>query len=145
MENLLPALPDALAPGKRKPLHSVATGFGPATKLHLVHALAGHDAGTALDVIGQCLCRDANGEAWRLLAYVAPSASEFTSYADRQAARFPEAGQMECWFGSVYLFFTEIDITDHAESLLLELGTVEAEATITPHFYQPATGLRRAA
>jgi hypothetical protein len=101
----------------------------------------------ALDVVGQCLCRDANGEAWRLLAYVAPSDGEFTSYADRQAARFPEAGQMERWFGSIYLFFTEIDITDHADELALErcVPTVAAPSVPALPFHQPATGLRKAA
>ena len=137
---LVPPLPSALPPAA---VLSLADGFRAGDLLHLRAALAHRPAGTVWPVLGQCLCRDAQGGAWRLLAYVPASPQQCTTYSGRTARRFPEAGQAEQWFGAVALLFTEIDVTDHAEALALERV---AEAKIVAMYpTAQAARLRRAA
>ena len=117
---LLPFLKGALNP---KLPYSVEDGFQEGDLLHLLGEVAGRPAGTVWPVLGQCRCCDPAGHCWRLLAYVPASASDCTTYFGRTASRFPEAGQLERWFAGVQMRFTEIDITDWAESLALERQT----------------------
>ncbi|NML67641.1 hypothetical protein HHL22_20765 [Hymenobacter sp. RP-2-7] len=141
-ETLLPPLRGALNP---KESHNLQDGFKEADLLHLLQPLAGRPAGTVLPVLGQLACFDARGQLWRLLAYVPASPSECTTYAGRQARRFPEAGQVERWFAGIPLgYFTEIDLTDSAECLALERQT---EAIVVPMYpaNQQAQHLRKAA
>lgn len=136
-KSLIPLLQAAFA-AKRAPGLSVAAGFAADDSLHLKAAVAGHTAGTVLPVLGYCLFADATGEAYSLLAYVKPSATSCTAYAQREAARFAAPQQTERWLGSIHLFFAQVDITDHAEELLLERGTETLVLTA-------ATPLRQAA
>lgn len=138
--SLIPPLRSALAP---KEFFTLST-FLDGDLIHLLAEVARRPAGTVLPVLGQNACYDAKGNLWRLLAYVPASPEECTTYAGRQAARFPEAGQLERWFGGVHLVFTEIDITDSAEGLALERRT---EALVIPMYPagQQATALHKAA
>lgn len=141
MEKLpVPPLRSALAP---KESYAVDT-FLDGDMLHLLDELVHRPAGTVLPVLGQCQYFDAQRQLWRLLAYVPASTEECTTYAGRQASRFPEAGQLERWFGGVHMVFTEIDITDSAEALALERRT---EALVIPMYpaRQQAARLRKAA
>lgn len=141
MDNsLIPPLRSALAP---KESYAVATFLG-GDLIHLLSSVAYWPAGTVLPVLGQCQYFDAQKQLWRLLAYVPASADECTTYAGRQARRFPEAGQLEQWFGGVHMVFTEIDITDSAECLALERRT---EAVVIPMYpaNRQASPLRKAA
>jgi hypothetical protein len=132
----IPPLRSALAPKEFFTLDSFRDG----DLIHLLAEVARRPAGTVLPVLGQNACYDAQGNLWRLLAYVPASPEECTTYAGRQASRFPEAGQLERWFGGVHMRFTEIDITDSAESLALERCT---EAVVIPMY--PANQLGRPA
>ncbi|MGI4871361.1 MAG: hypothetical protein ACRYFX_09300 [Janthinobacterium lividum] len=138
---LLPFLKGALTP---KVPYSVEDGFRTGDLLHLLAEVAGRPAGTVLPVLGQCRCPDAHGRAWRLLAYVPASPTDCTTYAGRQASRFPEAGQVERWFAGVQMRFTEIDITDWADSLALERQTEAIVIQMYPTHRQ-AERLRNAA
>ena len=119
MDNcLLPFLKGALNP---KEPYNLSDGFRESDLLHVLGAGLPWPAGTVLPVLGQCLCRDAQGCAWRLLAYVPAAPQDCTTYAGRQARRFPEQGQTERWFGGIPLgYFTELDLTDYADELALE-------------------------
>ena len=142
MENtLVPSLRSALEP---KQFYDLADGFKDGDLLHLLDELVRRPAGTVLPVLGQNACYDAAGKLWRLLAYVPASPLECTTYAGRQARRFPEAGQTERWFGGVHMLFTEIDITDSAECLAVERCT---EAVVIPMYPagHAAGALRKAA
>jgi hypothetical protein len=114
---LLPALPSTLK--GEKPI-SLTEGFQPGDLLHLLAELVGRPTGTVLPVLGYCLCRDAQGQPYALRAYVPLSPAFATTYAGREAARFPEPGQVERWLGGVQMYFTELDLTDHAHELKLE-------------------------
>lgn len=140
-KTLLPPLRSALEP---KLTYDMATGFCEGDLLHLLSAVARRPAGTVLPVLGQCLCLDASGLAWRLLAYVPASPQDCTTYAGRTASRFPEAGQQERWFAGVHLVFTEIDITDSAEALAVERHQQAIVVQMYPSHRQ-ARSLRKAA
>lgn len=134
---LLPALPSAV-PGE-KPI-ALADGFEPGDLLHLQAELVGRPAGTVLPVLGYCLCLDGQGQPYALRAYLPLSPAFATTYGGREAVRFPEPGQQERWFNGVQMFFTELDITDHAHELLLER---RREALVVQMY--PERQLRRAA
>lgn len=114
---LLPLLASALK--GEKPI-LLTEGLLPGDLLHLKAEVAGRPKGTVLPVLGYCLCLDAQGQPYALRAYVPLCPAQATTYAGREAARFPEPGQQERWLGSVQLFFTELDLTDHAHELALE-------------------------
>lgn len=114
---LLPALPSAVR--GEKPI-AVTDGFKLGDLLHLLSMLMGWPKGTVLPILGYCLCVDGQGQPYALRAYVPLSPQQGTTYAGREAARFPEPGQQERWFEGVHMRFTELDITDHAHELLLE-------------------------
>jgi hypothetical protein len=141
MDNLLPDLRSALSP---KVSYSLLEGFQAGDLLHLLNEAVCRPAGTVLPLLGQCLCRDAQGRAWRLLAYVPASPLDCTTYMGRQANRFREEGQTETWFGGVHMLFSEIDITDYAESLALERHTEAVVIQMYPANRQ-ASHLRKAA
>lgn len=137
---LLPFLKGALNP---KEPYNLNDGFRSSDLLHVLAPGLPWPAGTVLPVLGQCLCRDAQGHAWRLLAYVPACPQECTTYPGRQAARFREEGQVECWFAGIPMgYFTELDITDYADALALERLR---EAVIIPMYPNPARALRQAA
>ncbi|MVN78943.1 hypothetical protein GO988_21650 [Hymenobacter sp. HMF4947] len=114
---LLPPLASALK--GEKPL-SLTDGFREGDLLHLKAEVAGRPKGTVLPVLGYCLCFDAQGQPYALRAYVPICPAYATTYAGREAARFPEPGQRERWLGGVQMRFTEIDLTDHAHELAVE-------------------------
>ena len=114
---LLPPLASVLK--GEKPI-ALTEGFQPGDLLHLLADVVGRPAGTVLPVLGYCLCVDAQGQPYALRAYVPLSPAFATTYAGREAARFPEPGQQERWLGGVQLYFTELDLTDHAHELRLE-------------------------
>ncbi|TPG66096.1 hypothetical protein [Hymenobacter nivis] len=137
---LLPSLRSALMP---KEALSLADGFQAGDLLHLAAAVAHRPTGTVLPVLGQCRCLDAQGRAWRLLAYVPASPQECTTYSGRTARRFPEEGQQEQWFGTLpAMLFTEIDVTDYAEALRLERCV---EAKVIAMYPKTGPALRQAA
>jgi hypothetical protein len=115
---LLPALPSAVR--GEKPIALFDGGFLPGDLVHVKADLSGWPANTVLPVLGQNACYDAQGHIWRLVAYLPLSRAFATTYAGRDAARFPEPGQRESWFSGVQMYFTELDITDHAHELALE-------------------------
>jgi hypothetical protein len=114
---LLPPLASALK--GEKPL-SLVEGFREGDLLHLKAEVAGRPKGTVLPVLGYCLCIDAQGQPYALRAYVPLCPAFATTYAGREAARFPEPNQRERWLGGVQMRFTEVDLTDHAHELALE-------------------------
>jgi len=153
---LIPALHSAL-PGQRNTLHDVSSGFQPQHPVLLTLApIAGHAANLTLNVLGQCLSRETpDSPAYALVAYVAPSATERVAYTNRSAARFEVGQHTERWFAGVQLYFTEIDITDYADSLRLEylapvvpepaLTTEAPVRTLHPTAQPTSEGLRKAA
>ncbi|GAA4501341.1 hypothetical protein GCM10023172_23020 [Hymenobacter ginsengisoli] len=150
---LIPALHSAL-PGQYNILHDVSNGFQPQHPvLHTLIPIAGHPANLALNILGQCLSRETpDSPAYALVAYVAPSATERVAYTNRSAARFEVGQHIERWFAGVQLYFTEIDITDYADSLRLEyLAPIVSEAApATERLVRPlhsitSEGLRKAA
>lgn len=114
---LLPPLPSALK--GEKPI-CLTDGFREGDLLHLKAEVAGRPKGTVLPVLGYCLCLDAQGQVHALRAYVPLCPGYATTYAGREAARFPEPNQRERWLGSIQLYFSELDLTDHAHELALE-------------------------
>ncbi|RZK44855.1 MAG: hypothetical protein EOO61_02290, partial [Hymenobacter sp.] len=114
---LLPPLRSALK--GEKPI-LLTDGLLEGDLLHLKAPVAGRPTGTVLPVLGYCLCVDAQGQPYALRAYVPLCPEYATTYAGREAARFPEPGQRERWLGSIQLYFSEIDLTDHAHELALE-------------------------
>jgi hypothetical protein len=140
-KNLIPNLRSALEP---KASFSLDEGFNPDDLIHLLDEVARRPAGTVLPVLGQLRCCDASGRPWRLVAYVPASPLDCTTYAGRQASRFPEAHQEERWFAGVQMRFTEIDITDYAEGLALERTTEAIVIQMYPATHQAAR-LRKAA
>ena len=135
---LLPPLASALK--GEKPI-SLLDGFQPGDLLHLLAEVVGRPAGTVLPVLGYCLCVDAQGQPYALRAYVPLSPAFATTYAGREAARFPEPGQQERWLGGVQMYFTEVDMTDHAHELRLERRREALVIAMYPERQQ----LRRAA
>jgi hypothetical protein len=114
---LLPLLASALK--GEKPI-LLTEGLLPGDLLHLKATVAGRPKGTVLPVLGYCLYFDAQGQPYALRAYVPLCPEGATTYAGREAARFPEPGQQERWLGGVQMYFTELDLTDHAHELALE-------------------------
>lgn len=139
--SLIPPLRSALAP---KECFTLST-FRDGDLLHLLAEVARRPAGTVLPVLGQLCCFDEHGQLWRLVAYVPASPLECTTYAGRQARRFPEPGQLERWFGGVHLLFTEIDLTDSAEGLALERWSEAPVIPMYPANQQAPRALRKAA
>lgn len=138
---LLPFVRSALSP---KDLFSLVHGLQAGDLFHLLQGVACRPAGTVLPVLGQNRCLDRQGRTWRLVAYVPASPLDCTTYAGRQAARFPEEGQQETWFEGVHLRFTEIDLTDYAEAIALERQTEAIVIQMYPANRQ-ASSLRKAA
>jgi hypothetical protein len=135
--SLLPCLPGALR-GQRRTLFSLDTGFELGDQLHLKADIAGHLKGSVVPVLGQCLSRETPlGPPYALVAYVPASATVCVTYAERPAAHFEVGQHVERWFNGVQLYFAEIDVTDHAESLALERSMIAT--TIT----EPAKTLAR--
>jgi hypothetical protein len=116
-KSLLPPLASALKGEKPIPL---TEGLLEGDLLHLKAPVAGRPKGTVLPVLGYCLCIDAQGQPYALRAYVPLCPEYATTYAGREAARFPEPNQRERWLGGIQLYFSEIDLTDHAHELALE-------------------------
>jgi hypothetical protein len=116
-KSLLPPLPSALKGEKPIPL---TEGLLEGDMLHFKAPVAGRPKGTVLPVLGYCLCVDAQGQPYALRAYVPLCPEYATTYAGREAARFPEPNQRERWLGGIQLYFSEIDLTDHAHELALE-------------------------
>ena len=116
-KSLLPLLASAL---KGEKPFSLTNGFREGDLLHLTADLIGCFKGTVLPVLGYCLCFDAQGQPYSLRAYVPVCPVGATTYAHREAVRFPEFGQCERWLGGVQMRFTELDLTDHAHELALE-------------------------
>lgn len=135
---LLPPLTSAVKGEKPIPL---TEGFQPGDLLHLLAEVVGRPAGTVLPVLGYCLCFDGQGQAYALRAYVPLSPAFATTYAGREAARFPEPGQQERWLGGVQMYFTELDLTDHAHELRLE----RRREALVIQMYPERQQLRRAA
>jgi len=115
--SLLPLLLSALKGEKPIPL---LDGLREGDLLHLLSHLLGWPKGTVLPVLGYCLCFDAQGQPYALRVYLPLSSVQGTTYAGREAARFPEPRQQERWFGGIQMRFTELDLTDHAHELALE-------------------------
>lgn len=136
---LLPLLLSALK--GEKPI-SLLDGLREGDLLHLLSALLGWPKGTVLPILGYCLCVDAQGQPYALRAYLPLSTVQGTTYAGREAARFPEPGQQERWFGGVQMRFTELDLTDHADELRLER---RREALVVQMYPARQQELRRAA
>lgn len=134
---LLPPLASAL---KGEPPIPLTEGLREGDLLHLLAEVAGRPQGTVLPVLGYCLCVDAQGQPHALRAYVPVCPAFATTYAGREAARFPEPGQQERWLGGVQMRFSEIDLTDHAHELALER---RREGLVIAMY--PARQLRRAA
>lgn len=116
-KSLLPPLRSFL---KGEPPIPLTEGLREGDLLHLLAPVAGRPKGTVLPVLGYCLCVDAQGQPYALRAYVPICPAYATTYAGREAARFPEPGQQERWLGGVQMRFSEIDLTDHAHELRLE-------------------------
>jgi hypothetical protein len=128
---LIPALRSAL-PGQRTLTFDLSAGFEPTDKLHILHeTIAGHLAGSVVPVLGQRLSRETpTSPPYALVAYVPVSPTVCIAYAERSAAHFEVDQHIERWFGGVQLYFAEIDITDHAESLALERTAMVATASV---------------
>ena len=122
---LLPALPSAL-PDQRNLTFDLSAGFEPVDRLHILNeTIAGHLAGSVVPVLGHCLSRETpTSPPYALVAYVPVSPTVCIAYAERSAAHFEADQHIERWFAGVQLYFAEIDITDHAESLALERPVV---------------------
>jgi hypothetical protein len=137
-KSLLPALASALK--GEKPI-LLTEGLLEGDLLHCKAPVAGRPKGTVLPVLGYCLCVDAQGQPYALRAYVPLCPEYATTYAGREAARFPEPNQRERWLGSIQLYFSEIDLTDHAHELALERRREGLVIAMYPERHQ----LRRAA
>jgi hypothetical protein len=111
---LLPRLPCAR---RAKDRYGIADGLHPTDRLHVTAPCEGYDAGTILPVLGYNLYLDAQGDTYAVHAYV-PGYG--TTAAGRQALRFPSPMQQEVLFQELPAFLTELDLTDHADSLALE-------------------------
>lgn len=116
-KSLLPPLRSFV---KGEPPIPLTEGLREGDLLHLLAPVAGRPKGTVLPVLGYCLCVDAQGQPYALRAYVPICPEYATTYAGREAARFPEPGQQERWLGGVQMRFSEIDLTDHAHEIRLE-------------------------
>jgi hypothetical protein len=90
--SLLPSVASALK--GEKPI-TLAEGLQEGDLLHLKAPLLGRPKGTVLPVLGYCLCFDAQGQPYALRAYVPLCPAQGTTYAGREASRFPEPGQRE--------------------------------------------------
>lgn len=133
-----PSLIPLLAlPGHQKPSLLVAAGFTATALLHLMGPVGDFPAGTVLPVPGYCIDEEVDGSPYCVRAY-----GRGTTFAGWPARRFRTALQCELWFGGMRpLFFTEVDVTDHAEALRLE-RVVEA---VIPMYDYCGTGTMRKA
>ena len=122
-------IPLLASPGKKKPDLAVSAGFTETDLLHLTGPVLDFPKGTVLPVLGYCIDEEVDGTPYCVRAYVP---GRGTTFAGRQASRFRTALQREVWFGGIRpLFFTEIDVTDHAEALRLERVV---EAVVIPMY-----------
>jgi hypothetical protein len=135
-----PALIPLLAsPGHKKPSLSVAAGFTENDLLHLAAPVLDFPTGMVLPVL---IDEEVDGTPYCVRAYVP---GRGTTFAGRQASRFRTALQREVWFGGIRpLFFTELDVTDHAEALRLE-RVVEAVVIPMYDYRGMDTPMRKAA
>ena len=132
----LPLIPPLGTPKNKRAGQPVADGFRDGDLLHLTASVHDYPKGTVLPILGFCLDTEVDGTPYCLRAYVP---GRGTTYAGRQASRFRTALQQEQWFGGIRpLYFTEIDITDHAEALRLERVT---EAVVIPMYDYSALDL----
>ena len=138
-KSLLPPLPSALKGEKPIPL---TEGLLEGDLLHFKAPIAGRPQGTVLPVLGYCLCLDAQGQPYALRAYVPLCPEYATTYAGREAVRFPEPNQRERWLGGIQLYFSELDLTDHAHELALER---RREGLVIAMYPERERELRRAA
>jgi hypothetical protein len=98
---------------------SLTDGFREGDLLHLKAQVAGRPKGTVLPVLGYCL-RRCPGPAPRLTGLRA-ALPRVRHHLRRPRSRpLPGAKQRERWLGSIQLYFSEIDLTDHAHELVLE-------------------------
>jgi hypothetical protein len=132
-------IPLLRGPKKRRPELSVAQGFTDGDLLHLTGPVLGYEAGTVLPVLAFCIDEELDGTPYCVRAYVP---GKGTTYAGCQAARFRTALQKEQWFGGIRpLYFTEVDVTDHADMLRLERVS---EAIIIPMYDYASLGVATA-
>ncbi|MBH8558971.1 hypothetical protein [Hymenobacter negativus] len=134
-------IPELGSPQNKRTRLSVAAGFTETDLLHLTAPVLDFPKGTVLPVLGYCIDEEVDGTPYCVRAYVP---GRGTTFAGRQASRFRTALQREVWFGGIRpLFFTEIDVTDHAEALRLERVV---EAVVIPMYdYRGFDTLRKAA
>lgn len=128
------------SPGHKTPSLSVATGFTETDRLHLTDPALEFSKGTVLPVPGYCINEEMDGTPFCIRAYVPGRGATFTRW---QANCFRTALQREAWFNGLRpLFFTEADITAHAETLRLE-RVVEA-VTIPIYDYRGMDKMHKA-
>jgi hypothetical protein len=142
--NMLPPLRGALDPKER---FDLSEGPHEDDLVHLLAEVAGRPAGTIWTPLGFCLCCDEAGQPYQLRLYVPLSPGHATTYAGREASRFPVPGQVERWFRGVHMRFTEVDVTDYADSLALERisGGIVVPMYPTTQHARRSVGLRKAA
>jgi len=120
-KNPKPLIPLLGSPTNKRAKLDVSEGFKEGDELRLTKPVLRYKTGTVLPVLGFCLDVDVDGTPYCLRAYVP---GKGTTYAGRQASRFRTALQKEVWFGGMRsLYFTELDVTDHAESIRLHRET----------------------
>ncbi|MDO7877350.1 hypothetical protein Q5H93_21575 [Hymenobacter sp. ASUV-10] len=120
-KNPKPLIPLLGSPVNKRAKLDVSEGFKEGDMLVLTGRVLSFRAGTVLPVLGYCLDMDVDGTPYCLRAYVP---GKRTTYAGRQASRFRTALQQEVWFGGMRsLYFTELDVTDHAEAIRLQRET----------------------
>ena len=141
---LVPTLPDFADPEGRK-RHQV-TEPQPRDLLHFLADVYGPDGetllfrkGSIVGLFGYCRHDDLNGMAYTVRVYLP---GHGTTWAARDAYRYPTALQQEVCFGPVPELFTELDLTDHAEALALER---HEGAKVIKMYPTPAHIQRRAA
>jgi hypothetical protein len=115
---LVPSLTDLF----NKRVRHLATDLQPGDSLHLMAPILGFKKGRKVSIYGYCVEYDTQGQPFSVTAYVRPDGlgDHTLAYSERQAGRYPTAGQREQWFGSVLMYLTEIDLTDYADCLRLE-------------------------
>jgi hypothetical protein len=132
----LPLIPLLASPKNKRARLNVAAGFQDTDMLHLIAPVLDFPKGTILPVLGYCIDEELDGTPYCVRAYVP---GRGTTYAGRQASRFATALQKEKWFGGIRpLYFTEIDVTDHADALRLERVT---EAVVIPMYNYAVLGV----
>lgn len=112
---LVPALTDLF----NKRVRHLATDLQPGDQLHFTAPILGFARGTVHALYGYCVHFDAQGQPYAVTGYI-NGGPQAVPYTEREARRYPTAGQHEQWFGSVLMYLTEIDLTDYADCLRLE-------------------------